>query len=125
MARDFPDESLGPRLSEEPYSREDKQLLASAASQAGIALESIRLGEKIAESIEAERRAAQELDFARQVQARLFPQKLPPMKTIEYAAACIPARKVGGDYTIFWSSAPAAWRWCWPTLREKECLAHC
>ncbi|HEY4901648.1 MAG TPA: PDZ domain-containing protein, partial [Terriglobales bacterium] len=49
---------LGPRLSEEPYSREDIQLLASVASQAGIALESIRMGEKIAEGIEAERRSA-------------------------------------------------------------------
>jgi len=30
---------LGPRLSEEPYSSEDKHLLDSIASQAGIALE--------------------------------------------------------------------------------------
>jgi GAF domain-containing protein len=37
------------RASEEPYSREDKQLLASVAGQAGVALESIRLAEKIAE----------------------------------------------------------------------------
>ncbi|MGC2109676.1 MAG: SpoIIE family protein phosphatase [Candidatus Korobacteraceae bacterium] len=97
---------LGPRLSEEPYSREDKQLLASVASQAGIALESIRMGEKIAESIEAERRAAQEMEFARQVQARLFPQKLPSMKTLEYTADCIPARTVGGDYYDFLELRP-------------------
>jgi len=64
---------LGPRLSEEPYSGEDKHLLATVASQAGVALESIRLGEKIAERIEAERRAAQEMEFAREVQPRLFP----------------------------------------------------
>ena len=97
---------LGPRLSEEPYSREDKQLLASVASQAGIALESIRMGEKIAEGIEAERRSAQEMEFARQVQARLFPQKLPSMKTLEYTADCIPARKVGGDYYDFLELRP-------------------
>lgn len=97
---------LGPRLSEEPYSREDKQLLASVASQAGIALESIRMGEKIAEGIEAERRSAQEMEFARQVQARLFPQKLPSMKTLEYTADCIPARKVGGDYYDFLEPRP-------------------
>ena len=97
---------LGPRRSEEPYSREDKQLLASVASQAGIALESIRMGEKIAEGIETERRSAQEMEFARQVQARLFPQKLPSMKTLEYMADCIPARKVGGDYYNFLELRP-------------------
>jgi serine phosphatase RsbU (regulator of sigma subunit) len=92
---------LGQRLSEEPYSREDKQLLASVASQAGVALESIRLGEKIAERLEAERRAAQELEFARDVQARLFPQKLPRLETLEYTGGCLPARQVGGDYYDF------------------------
>ncbi|HJZ99601.1 MAG TPA: VOC family protein, partial [Candidatus Solibacter sp.] len=51
-----------------------------------------------AEKIEAERRATHELEIARQVQARLFPQTLPPLATLEYAGACIQARKVGGDY---------------------------
>ncbi len=97
---------LGPRLSEEPYSREDKLLLASVANQAGVALESIRLGEKVAERIEAERRAAQEMEFARQVQARLFPQKLPPLKTLEYTGSCIQARQVGGDYYDFLELRP-------------------
>lgn len=53
---------------------------------------------RIAEKLEAERRAAQELEIAKQVQARLFPQRLPPMETLEYAATCIQARQVGGDY---------------------------
>jgi sigma-B regulation protein RsbU (phosphoserine phosphatase) len=94
---------LGQRLSEEPYSREDTQLLAAAANQAGMALESIRLGEKIAERIEAERRAAQEMEYAKQVQAKLFPQKLPPLKTLDYTGRCIQARQVGGDYYDFLS----------------------
>jgi phosphoserine phosphatase RsbU/P len=97
---------LGQRLSEEPYSSEDKHLLASVASQAGVALESIRLGEKVAERIEAERRTAQEMEFARQVQSRLFPQKLPAMKTLEYVGGCIPARTVGGDYYDFLELRP-------------------
>lgn len=54
-----------------------------------------------AEKLEAERRAAQELEIARQVQARLFPQTLPTIKTLEYAGACIQARQVGGDYFDF------------------------
>jgi serine phosphatase RsbU (regulator of sigma subunit)/predicted enzyme related to lactoylglutathione lyase len=54
-----------------------------------------------AEKLEAERRAAQELEIAKQVQARLFPQMLPELKTLEYAGACIQARAVGGDYYDF------------------------
>ncbi len=55
----------------------------------------------MAEKLEAERRAAQELEIAKQVQARLFPQTLPPLRTLEYAGICIQARKVGGDYYDF------------------------
>jgi serine phosphatase RsbU (regulator of sigma subunit) len=92
---------LGQRLSEEPYSGEDKHLLESVASQAGITLENIALAEKMAERMEAERRSAIETDFARRVQARLFPQKIPPLETLEYAGGCVQARQVGGDYYDF------------------------
>jgi len=57
----------------------------------------------LAERQEAERRAAHEMEIARQVQARLFPQRLPPTGTLEYAGACLPARQVGGDYYDFLS----------------------
>jgi serine phosphatase RsbU (regulator of sigma subunit) len=53
------------------------------------------------EKLEAERRATQELEIAKQVQARLFPQMLPVMATLEYAGSCIQARQVGGDYHDF------------------------
>jgi len=55
----------------------------------------------IAEKLEFERRLAQELEIAKQVQAQLFPQTLPPLRTLEYAGTCIQARKVGGDYYDF------------------------
>jgi serine phosphatase RsbU (regulator of sigma subunit) len=54
-----------------------------------------------ARKLEAERRAAQELEIAKRVQARLFPQTLPPLKTLDYAGICIQARQVGGDYYDF------------------------
>jgi len=57
-----------------------------------------------AERAEAERRAAQELEIAKQVQARLFPQELPPLRTLEYAGTCQQARQVGGDYYDFLAS---------------------
>lgn len=99
---------LGQRLSEEPYSGEDKRLLDSVASQAGITLENIRLAEEMAERMEAERRVALEMDIARRVQARLFPQKLPPLKTLEYIGGCVQAREVGGDYYDFLDMGPGA-----------------
>src|SRR3984885_4678 len=55
----------------------------------------------IAERLESERRAAQELEIARMVQARLFPQTLSPFGTLEYAGVCVQARQVGGDYYDF------------------------
>lgn len=97
---------LGGRRSEEPYSSEDKHLLDSVASQAGITLENIDFAEKIAERIEAERKAAFEIDIARRVQARLFPQSLPPLQTLEYLGGCVQARQVGGDYYDFLDMGP-------------------
>jgi len=54
-----------------------------------------------AERFESEHRSSQELELARQVQARLFPQKRPALSTLEYAAVCIQARHVGGDFYDF------------------------
>jgi serine phosphatase RsbU (regulator of sigma subunit) len=58
------------------------------------------------ERLERERRAAQELEIAKRVQAGLFPQNLPPVSTLDYAGVCIQAREVGGDYYDFLSLGP-------------------
>lgn len=55
----------------------------------------------LAQRLEAERRAAQEIEIAKQVQARLFPQIHPEAKTLDYAGLCLQARQVGGDYFDF------------------------
>ncbi|HEY1676839.1 MAG TPA: SpoIIE family protein phosphatase [Candidatus Sulfotelmatobacter sp.] len=55
----------------------------------------------LAKKHEAERRSAQEMEIAKQVQARLFPQIYPEAKTLEYAGVCLQARQVGGDYFDF------------------------
>jgi len=93
---------LGRRLSEEPYSSEDKRLLESVADQAAVSLENIRMAEQIAGRMEADRRNAHEMDIARAVQARLFPQMAPHLETLHYTGNCIQARQVGGDYYDFW-----------------------
>jgi phosphoserine phosphatase RsbU/P len=92
---------LGQRLSEEPYSSEDKRLLDSVASQAGIAIENMALAKKMAERMELDRRVSRDMEIAREVQSRLFPQFLPPLQTLQYTGTCIQARVVGGDYYDF------------------------
>src|SRR5258708_23656115 len=54
-----------------------------------------------AERSESEHRLSQELELARHVQSRLFPQTHPDLSTLEYSAVCIQARHVGGDYYDF------------------------
>ena len=54
-----------------------------------------------ADRLEAEKRTARELEIAKQVQARLFPQRLPAVPSLDYAGVCIQARSVGGDYYDF------------------------
>jgi phosphoserine phosphatase RsbU/P len=97
---------LGPRLSEEPYSGEDVALLGSVGTQAGLALENIRLAETMATRLEAERRARHELEIARDVQSKLLPQDRPPISTLDYAGACLQARVVGGDFFDFAAVSP-------------------
>ena len=67
--------------------------------EVGQAIEAYRRA--MAAKLESERRAAQELEIAKQVQARLFPQALPPLRTLDYAGMCLQARQVGGDYYDF------------------------
>jgi catechol 2,3-dioxygenase-like lactoylglutathione lyase family enzyme len=49
----------------------------------------------------AQRRSKQEMEIAKDVQARMFPQVLPCLSTLDYAGTCVQARIVGGDYYDF------------------------
>ncbi|MGC2526956.1 MAG: SpoIIE family protein phosphatase [Candidatus Acidiferrum sp.] len=59
-----------------------------------------------AAKLEVERRAAQELEIANEVQCRFFPQIRPPIPALDYAGHCFPARAVGGDYYDFLDLGP-------------------
>jgi serine phosphatase RsbU (regulator of sigma subunit)/catechol 2,3-dioxygenase-like lactoylglutathione lyase family enzyme len=59
-----------------------------------------------AAKLELERRAAQELEIANEVQCRFFPQIRPPIHALDYAGHCFPARAVGGDYYDFLDLGP-------------------
>ena len=78
-----------------------------------------------AEKLEAERRAAQELEIAKRVQAKLFPQTLPQLETLEYAGVCIQARDVGGDYYDFLDLGRGVSAWSLATLPEKASRRLC
>jgi len=93
--------SLGPKRSDEPYSGTDVRLLKSVAAQTGLALENAKLMSAIADEVAQRERLNREVEIAREVQERLFPQTLPPIAGIEYAGACRPALGVGGDYYDF------------------------
>jgi sigma-B regulation protein RsbU (phosphoserine phosphatase) len=93
--------SLSAKRSEAPYSRADLQLLSAVASQTGLALENAELTENIRREIAQRERLDRELEIAREVQQRLFPQKIPTVPGLEIAGYCRPALVVGGDYYDF------------------------
>jgi phosphoserine phosphatase RsbU/P len=93
--------SLGPKKSEEPYTGSDVRLLKSVAAQAGLALENANLMREIADEVAQRERLNREVEIAREVQERLFPQKLPAIAGLDYAGHCRPALGVGGDYYDF------------------------
>ncbi len=95
--------SLGPKRSEEPYSSSDTRLLTMVAAQTGLALENSRLSEAIAHEVSQRELLHREIEIAREVQQRLFPQNLPKVPSLDYAGHCRPALGVGGDYYDFLS----------------------
>jgi sigma-B regulation protein RsbU (phosphoserine phosphatase) len=93
--------ALGQKRSEAPYSGSDLRLLNSVAGQTSLALEVSRLTEAISAQAVQRERLNRELEIAREVQQKLFPQRLPAIAGLDYCAECRPAREVGGDYYDF------------------------
>jgi sigma-B regulation protein RsbU (phosphoserine phosphatase) len=89
--------SLGPRLGDLPFSRDDRHLLMAVALQMAFAIQNAELVQEIA----VEERLRHELAIATTVQQRLFPEKPPEMTSLELSGVCYPARGVGGDYYDF------------------------
>jgi len=100
--------SLGARLGDLPFSREDKDLLMSVAGPTTFAIENTRLIERTIaevrrrEEIEAENeQRAKELEEARQLQFSMLPKNIPQLPHLEIAAYMKTATEVGGDYYDF------------------------
>ncbi|MGA9718580.1 MAG: SpoIIE family protein phosphatase [Acidobacteriaceae bacterium] len=90
--------SLGAKRSEEPYTPSDLRLLQSVSTQAGLALEISALVHSLASEAARRERIDREIEIAREVQERLFPQQLPTLPGHSIHGACRPAQGVGGDY---------------------------
>ena len=90
--------NLGPRLSEQEYSSDDRKLLNDLAAQAAPAL---RIGQLVREQ-EAEaamrQRFEQELEVAHLIQQHFLPKVLPELPGWHIEAYYHPAREVGGDF---------------------------
>lgn len=94
--------ALGAKLSEEPYTREDRHLLLALAGQTATALDYAQL---ISQTAERER-LRRELQIAQEVQGQLFPQQMPRLATLSYAGVSQAARILGGDYFDFLPLGP-------------------
>ncbi len=90
--------ALGPKQSEAAYSKSDLHLLQTLADQTGMALELSELAHSLANEAALRERANREMEIAREVQERLFPQEMPQLEGVSIAGACRPALGVGGDY---------------------------
>ncbi len=93
--------NLGPRLSEQAYSADDRKLLDNLAAQAAPA---VRVGQLVREQ-EAEARERErlerELEVARLIQQNFLPKELPDVPGCRVSAYYQPARMVGGDFYDF------------------------
>jgi phosphoserine phosphatase RsbU/P len=93
--------SLGQRRAEAPYSGADLRILKSVAMQTALALSNAELTSAIGVEIGRREKLNREIEIAREVQERLFPQRLPEIAGLDYFGRCRTALGVGGDYYDF------------------------
>ena len=93
--------NVGPRLSEQGYSADDRRLLETLAAHAAPAM---RVGQLIREQQAEMRergRMEQELQVAQMIQKNFLPRSIPELAGWLLAADYRPARAVGGDFYDF------------------------
>ena len=93
--------NLGPRLSEQDYSTDDRGFLNTLAYQAAPAVRVAQLVQEQHIQARERERFEQELRIARLIQQTLLPKELPALHGWQTAAYYQPARAVGGDFYDF------------------------
>jgi len=95
--------NLGPRMSEQDYSTDDRGLLNTLATQAAPAVRVAQLVREQHMLAREREHMEQELRVARLIQQTLLPKDLPVLPGWQLAAYYQPARAVGGDFYDFLS----------------------
>ena len=93
--------NLGPRLSEQEYSADDRKLLDSLAGQAAPAVRVAQLLRQQESQARERERVEQELKVAQLIQQQYLPHDLPELSGWQVSAFYRPAREVGGDFYDF------------------------
>src|SRR5215211_2377891 len=93
--------NLGPRLSQQEYSADDRKLLNDLATQTAPAVQVAQLVRQQQQQAQERERIEQELRVARLIQQTLLPKHVPELGGWDVAAFYQPAREVGGDFYDF------------------------
>src|SRR5687768_4213372 len=93
--------SLGPRLSEQEYSSDDRQLLEKLAAQAAPAVGVAQLVREEEADVRSRERIEQELRIAQLIQQQYLPKRLPRLQGWQVSAFYRAAQEVGGDFYDF------------------------
>ncbi|HET6771100.1 MAG TPA: SpoIIE family protein phosphatase [Actinomycetota bacterium] len=93
--------NLGPRLSEQDYSGDDRKLLDNLAAQAAPAVRVAQLVRQQEAEVRTRERLEQELRVAQLIQQNFLPKELPRLPGWQVSAHYRPARAVGGDFYDF------------------------
>src|SRR3712207_1411208 len=93
--------NLGPRLSQQEYSADDRKLLGDLATQTAPAVRVAQLVRQQQQEAQERERIEQELRVARLIQQTLLPKALPELGGWDVAALYRPAREVGGAFYDF------------------------
>ena len=93
--------NLGPRLSQQEYSADDRKLLNDLATQTAPAVQVAQLVRQQQQQAQERERIEQELRVARLIQQTLLPKAVPQIAGWDVAAYYQPAREVGGDFYDF------------------------
>jgi serine phosphatase RsbU (regulator of sigma subunit) len=88
---------LGERPQSADFSAREKQVLRACAGQFALMLENARLTDRVVE----QETLRHDIALASDVQRRLLPEAPPRAECVEFAAASVPARRIGGDYYDF------------------------
>src|SRR5215218_1266874 len=93
--------NLGPRLSQQEYSADDRKLLNDLATQTAPAVQVAQLVRQQQQQAQERERIEQELRVARLIQQTLLPKRVPELSGWDVADFYQPAREVGGDFYDF------------------------